>query len=150
MPLNTITITSILNDKSPAIYTVPKDATVAEAVATMNEHRIGSIIVKDGAKCIGIFTERDVLMRVVATNLVADKTPVRDVMTVHYQHVKEATTIEDAMQLMTEKRVRHLPVFRGKELMGMVSIGDVTNWLLKANALEAENLRRYVFSDYPG
>jgi signal-transduction protein with cAMP-binding, CBS, and nucleotidyltransferase domain len=58
--------------------------------------------------------------------------------------------VEDAMQMTTDRRVRHLPVFEGESLKGMISIGDVTRWLLKVNEMEAENLRRYIFSEYPG
>ena len=77
-------------------------------------------------------------------------TPVRNVMTSGFKSVTAETTVEDAMQLITDARVRHLPVFDGKELLGLISIGDVTRWLLKVNEMEAENLRKYVFSEYPG
>jgi signal-transduction protein with cAMP-binding, CBS, and nucleotidyltransferase domain len=71
-------------------------------------------------------------------------------MTKDYLSISKDTSIEDAMQMMTEKRVRHLPIFDGEQLVGMISIGDVTRWLLQVNEMEAENLRRYVFDGYPG
>jgi len=71
-------------------------------------------------------------------------------MTENFQFITPETSVEDAMQRMTDKRVRHLPVLDEGHLLGMVSIGDVTRWLLKVNEMEAENLRRYVFSEYPG
>ena len=74
----------------------------------------------------------------------------RDVMTKDYLSISKDTSIEDAMQMMTDKRVRHLPIFDGERLVGMISIGDVTRWLLQVNEMEAENLRRYVFDGYPG
>jgi CBS domain-containing protein len=150
MPLSKITVSALLLDKNSSIYTVPVGAMVADAVDVMNRHRVGSVIVKDGEKSVGIFTERDVLTRLVSAGLDSKQTPVRDLMTSQFQFVQEDDSIEDAMQLMTEKRVRHLPVFRKRNLIGMISIGDLTSWLLKANRMEAENLRRYVFSDYPG
>ena len=117
----------------------------------MNRHRIGSILVRDAAESVvGIFTERDVLVRVVAAGDDPASTLVRHVMTAELKSITEETTVEDAMQMMTDLRVRHLPVLDGKELRGMVSIGDVTRWLLKVNEMEAENLRKYVFSEYPG
>jgi CBS domain-containing protein len=116
----------------------------------MNRQRIGSIIVKEGDGVVGMFTERDVLTRVVAAGRDSKVTAVRDVMTKDYLSISKDTSIEDAMQMMTEKRVRHLPIFDGEQLVGMISIGDVTRWLLQVNEMEAENLRRYVFDGYPG
>jgi CBS domain-containing protein len=126
------------------------DATVDVAVSEMNRQRIGSIIVKEGDSVVGMFTERDVLTRVVAAGRDSKVTVVRDVMTKDYLSISKDTSIEDAMQIMTEKRVRHLPVFDDEQLVGMISIGDVTRWLLQVNEMEAENLRRYVFDGYPG
>lgn len=150
MPLNKIPIAVILKEKSASVYTVPKESTVADAVHEMNRHRIGSVLVADGYKIVGIFTERDVLTRVIAAGLATDQTLVRDTMTAHFKSISEKHTVEDAMQLMTQMRVRHLPVMNGSKLKGMISIGDVTRWLLKANELEAENLRKYAFAEYPG
>ena len=116
----------------------------------MNSHRVGSVMVKDSERVVGIFTERDVLTRVVAADRDPNTTSVREVMTEKFKFIMRDTSIEDAMQVMTEKRVRHLPVMDGEELIGLLSIGDMTRWLLKVNEMEAENLRRYVFSDYPG
>lgn len=107
-------------------------------------------MVKDSERVVGIFTERDVLTRVVAADRDPNTTSVREVMTEKFKFIMRDTSIEDAMQVMTEKRVRHLPVMDGEELIGLLSIGDMTRWLLKVNEMEAENLRRYVFSDYPG
>ena len=70
-------------------------------------------------------------------------------MTESFHFISSDTSVEDAMQTMTNKRVRHLPVLDDGQLRGMISIGDVTRWLLKVNEMEAENLRRYIFADYP-
>ena len=150
MPLNKVSVTTIVSDKTPSLFTIPVDSTVELAVAEMNRHRIGSIMVKDGEECVGIFTERDVLTRVVATALNPKEVPLSEVMTSTFKYIDPQTSVEDAMQMMTEKRVRHLPILDDKKLVGMISIGDVTRWLLKVNEMEAENLRRYVFAEYPG
>ena len=150
MPLNKVSVTTILGEKSSSLYTIPIDSTVETAVSEMNRQRIGSVMVKEGDSCVGIFTERDVLTRVVAASRDPKTTPLSDVMTRDFQSICPDTSVEDAMQIMTDKRVRHLPILDGKKLVGMISIGDVTRWLLKVNELEAENLRRYVFSEYPG
>jgi CBS domain-containing protein len=149
MPLNKVTVTILLNDKTDSVYCISVDSMVDAAVSEMNRQRVGSILVLEAKRVVGIFTERDVLTRIVATGRDPKTTPVREVMTADFLSIGEATSVEDAMQMMTDKRVRHLPVLRGDQLLGMVSIGDVTRWLLKVNEMEAENLRRYVFGDYP-
>ena len=151
MSLNKVTVTALLKEKSSTVFTIAADATVDAAVAEMNRHRVGSILVRDVSDAIvGIFTERDVLVRVVSAGLDPTATSVGETMTAEFKSITSETSVEDAMQMMTDKRVRHLPVFEGQELIGMVSIGDVTRWLLKVNEMEAENLRKYVFSEYPG
>ncbi|MDQ8193036.1 CBS domain-containing protein [Coraliomargarita sp. SDUM461004] len=150
MPLNKVSVSILLGEKSPSIYCVTEAVTVQQAVAEMNRHRIGSVLVSRGEVVCGIFTERDVLTRIVAAGRDPDTTLVREVMTERFQTIDSQTSVEDAMQLMTDKRVRHLPVIDDGALVGMISIGDVTRWLLQVNEMEAENLRRYIFSEYPG
>ena len=150
MPLNKVSVSILLSEKSSSIFCITGEVTVAKAVAEMNRQHIGSIIVKEHDAVCGIFTERDVLTRVVSAGRDPEVTLVREVMTANYQFICSETSVEDAMQMMTDKRVRHLPVLDDGHLVGMISIGDVTRWLLKVNEMEAENLRRYVFSEYPG
>ena len=150
MSLKKITVTILLKEKSASVYCIAPDSTVDAAVSEMNRQRIGSIIVQEAGRVVGIFTERDVLTRVVAAARDPKATTVREVMTTDFLFIGEATSVEDAMQMMTDKRVRHLPVLDGEKLLGLISIGDVTRWLLKVNEMEAENLRNYVFSEYPG
>lgn len=150
MPLNKVSVSILLSEKSASVYCISEESSVAHAVSEMNRQRVGSIIVKKEDSICGIFTERDVLTRVVSAGRDPETTLVRDVMTENFQFITPETSVEDAMQRMTDKRVRHLPVLDEGHLLGMVSIGDVTRWLLKVNEMEAENLRRYVFSEYPG
>lgn len=150
MALKKISISVLLKEKGSAIYCVDAETSVADAVAEMNRHRIGSILVKSAGKVVGIFTERDVLTRVVSSGRDPKSSVIREVMTADFQFIDRDTSVEDAMQLITDKRVRHLPVMDGSEAVGLLSIGDITRWLLKVNEMEAENLRRYVFNDYPG
>ncbi|ADE53290.1 CBS domain-containing protein [Coraliomargarita akajimensis] len=151
MPLNKVSVVSILKEKSSSVHCVAEQVTVAEAVNEMNRQRIGSILVKaDDGTVTGIFTERDVLVRVVSAGRDPQATKVQEVMTPDFESIAPDTSVEDAMQLMTEQRVRHLPILDGGTLCGMISIGDVTRWLLQVNEMEAENLRKYVFAEYPG
>lgn len=150
MPLNKVTVETILKEKPLSVHCMDENSTVSAAVSEMNRLRIGSLVVRGAARIVGVFTERDVLVRVLSENRDPNTTLIRKVMTKDFQSISRETSVEDAMQRMTEKRVRHLPVFDGERLVGMISIGDVTRWLLKVNEMEAENLRRYIFSEYPG
>jgi len=149
MPLNKVPVTILLKDKSTSVYCIAVNSTVDAAVSEMNRQRVGSIIVKDAEKVVGVFTERDVLTRIVAAGRDPKTTAVSEVMTADFLSITQDTSVEDAMQMMTDKRVRHLPVFDDQQLLGLISIGDVTRWLLKVNEMEAENLRNYVFGEYP-
>jgi CBS domain-containing protein len=150
MDLQNISIYFILNEKSSSVYCVDVSDTVAEAVGLMNRERIGSVMVIKNGQYVGIFTERDVLNRVISAKLNAEKTRVEKVMTSDFISVQENSTLRQTMHIMTNKRVRHLPVFEEEKLVGMISIGDVTRKLLEINQNEAASLRQYLFTEYPG
>ena len=122
-------VSSVLAEKGRQVYTVAKGISVAEAVREMNEKGIGALLVTEGRKPVGIFTERDVLRRVVD----ADKDPafvhVSQVMTRNLLTISPDTRIEEAMTIMTERRLRHLPVIADAEVVGMVSSGDLMRWI---------------------
>jgi len=123
---------------------------VADAVRAMNEHKVGSVIVTQGSQLVGIFTERDVLTRVVAAGRAPDMTSVAEVMTHNPVTVKPHDSIEDVMQLITERRCRHLPVIDPQtgDVSGMISIGDVMRWMVDSHRAEADHLRGYVHGVY--
>ncbi|MBC2602123.1 CBS domain-containing protein [Puniceicoccus vermicola] len=149
MPQNNTPITKLLNRKSSDVYSTSPDQSVFEAVAEMNRHRVGSLVVLEEQKLVGIFTERDVLTRVVAKTLDPQTTRIADVMTPDPQFLHTTDTIATAMQKMTEKRTRHLPVFDTVDcLVGLISIGDVTRWQMEEHQVEAEHLKNYVFGEY--
>ena len=150
MPLNKVSVTILLKEKSTSVYCISVDSSVASAVEEMNQNRIGCVMFKGAEQVVGVFTERDVLTRVVAAGRDPKSTSVREVMTSDFISITQGTSIEDAMQMMTDERVRHLPIMDGEVLFGLISIGDITRWLLKVNEMEAENLRKYIFDDYPG
>ena len=122
-------VSSVLAEKGRQVYTVAKGISVAEAVREMNEKGIGALLVTEGRKPVGIFTDRDVLRRVVD----ADKDPafvhVSQVMTRNLLTISPDTRIEEAMTIMTERRLRHLPVIADAEVVGMVSSGDLMRWI---------------------
>lgn len=141
-------ITAILDRKGRGVFSVAPSATVAEAVAEMNRNKVGSVLVLEAGRVLGIFTERDVLRRVVGAGLDPTKTPVTQVMTAGVQTITPAATIEETLVLFTEKRFRHLPVVDGGKLVGTISIGDITRWMADAHRAEAEHLKNYITSGF--
>lgn len=139
-----IPVSAILERKGAALYTVSPTITITEAVAEMNRHSVGSVIVLADGKLAGIFTERDVLRRVVGAGVNPVTGLLSEVMTRNIITITPATTIEQAMDIYTEKRCRHLPVIVDGELVGLVSIGDVTRWMSDSHRAEAESLKSYI------
>ncbi len=137
-------IHQILEEKGSHVERVGPDETVADAVRRMNEHKIGSVLVMEGDEVVGIFTERDVLTRVVAEKKDPDATKISDVMTSELVVVSPDTTVENAMLIITKKRCRHLPVLADGKLVGMVSIGDVTRWMIRHQRHEIHDLVSYI------
>lgn len=137
-------ISAILDRKGSHVYSVSPTMTVAEAVAEMNHRRVGSVLVLEKGRLLGIFTERDVLRRVVGAGLDPRRASVADVMTANVITITPEATIEETMVLFTEKRCRHLPVLEHGQLIGTISIGDITRWMADAHRTEAEHLKNYI------
>lgn len=137
-------IAAILERKGRQVYSVSPTATIAEAVAEMNRHRVGSTMVLDAGQLVGVFTERDVLRRVVGAGVDPKTTRVSDVMTSPVITITPLTTIEETMDIFTQKRCRHLPVTEDGKLIGTISIGDVTRWMSDHHRAEAEHLKNYI------
>ncbi|MDP3069903.1 MAG: CBS domain-containing protein [Opitutaceae bacterium] len=142
-------ISAILDRKGRNVFSVLPAMTVTEAVAEMNRHRVGSVLVLDGGRLVGIFTERDVLRRVVGPAVDPMQTRVAEVMTSGVITIAPDATIEETMVLFTEKRCRHLPVMDQGRIVGAISIGDVTRWMADASRAEAEHLKNYITGGFP-
>jgi CBS domain-containing protein len=137
-------ISALLAGKGRALRTVPVSVTIAEAVREMNQHRIGSVLVMDGERLAGIFTERDVLTRVISAELDPKTTPITKVMSANVLTITPEATVQEVMDIFAEKRCRHLPVMNDGRLEGLISIGDVSRWVANAHRAEAESLRQYI------
>lgn len=137
-------ISAILERKGPAVHAVSSTYTIAQAVDEMNRHRIGSIVVLEGNRLAGIFTERDVLRRVVGAGIDPTIIRVADVMTTQLITITPDTTIEETMHIFAEKRCRHLPVLVNGNMIGLISIGDISRWIADAHRAEAEHLKNYI------
>jgi CBS domain-containing protein len=133
------TVREILARKGAHVFTIGTGASVMEAACLMNEHKVGSLVVIDQGAVVGMFTERDILQRVVGERRDPDKTPVGEVMTTEVACCTLDTTIEEARVAMKERRVRHLPlVDGGLHLQGLISIGDL-------NAYEASSQEQTIY-----
>jgi CBS domain-containing protein len=142
-------IAAILDRKGRHVYSVAPTMTIFDAVAEMNRNRVGSVLVIDAGRLVGIFTERDVLRRVVGAGVDPRRSQVADVMTAGVITISPEATIEDTMQIFTEKRCRHLPVIEEGRLNGTISIGDVTRWMSDQHRAEAEHLKNYIAGGFP-
>lgn len=116
---------SVLSEKGREIFSISPSATIREAVHEMNEHGVGALLVMEGDRPLGIVTERDVLRRVVGPGLHASITRVAEVMTTDLVTIPSSMRVDEAMRLVTERRIRHLPVVDDGKLSGIVSIGDL-------------------------
>jgi len=141
-------IRDVLRRKSSDVYSVGPLATVIDAVNVMNDHHVGSVLVIETGYPVGIFSERDVLVRVVAAHRDPRQTLVRDVMTTRLHTVAPDDTLLEVMQLMTERRCRHVPVMVGDSLVGLVSIGDLTKATQHNLRQEVRELSSYIGGPY--
>ncbi len=137
-------ISHVLAKKGSRIETIEPNASVLDAVQRMNDRRIGSLIVCERDVPVGIFTERDVLMRVVAVFADPRTTLVEVVMTRDLVTIAPDTSIAEAMALITHRRCRHLPVVEGGRLIGLVSSGDLTAWLVREQQQTIYDLHDYI------
>jgi CBS domain-containing protein len=137
-------VSSVIGEKGRQVYTIGRGATVTEAVREMNQKGIGALVVLDGETPVGIFTERDVLVRIVDADRDPALTRVGEVMTRGLLTITPDWRVEDAMQLMTERRHRHLPVLEDGDLVGMLSIGDVLRWVMIHQEEDIRAMTEYI------
>jgi len=140
---------TLLLQKSGRTQSVAPESTVAEAVEVMNATNVGSVLVMDGARLVGIFTERDVLRRVVGSHMAPEKTRVSEVMTEQLAVMRPTSTVADAMAVVSEKRVRHLPVVEDGRVLGVISAGDLNHWLIRGHQVQIDQLVDYITQRYP-
>ncbi|MEO8026467.1 MAG: CBS domain-containing protein [Bryobacteraceae bacterium] len=140
----------ILQEKGESVWSIPADASVYTAIKMMADQGIGAVPVLEGSQLIGMLSERDYARKVVLEGRNSRETLVGDIMTTSVATVTAESTIDECMRLMTAKRIRHLPVVRGEQLAGIVSIGDLVNWIISAQQETIEHLTSYIGGSYPG
>lgn len=136
----------LLSKPSQAVHTVPPEATVREAIDLMARQRIGSLLIVEGTRILGIFTERDYAHKVEVRGRTSTGTLIREVMTPDVMFVTPATTTQECMALMTDKRLRHLPVMDKGALVGLISIGDLVKEIISEQQFVIAQLESYIHS----
>ncbi len=140
-------VSDILAIKGARVHCITPEATVHDAVEKMTACSVGSLIVRSGDRIEGIFTERDALRRVMLAGRLPRATPVREVMTPRVVCVDPRTTVDACMALMTQERIRHLPVAEGPTLLGVISIGDLVKCVASEREVEVRYLTEYITGD---
>lgn len=139
-----VTVRELLATKSPAVHAVAPQAKVYDALALLARHDIGALVVVEGARLVGMFSERDYARKVALRGLSSATLAVADVMTREVLTVTPHCTVDDCMAIMTDHRVRHLPVLDGAGLVGLVSIGDVVKAELAEQRFVIAQLESYI------
>ncbi len=138
------TLEKVLAEKGSEVYSIEPSETVYDAVTKMVEHNCGALLVMEGEDVVGIVTERDYLRKVALQGQPLKTTAVRDIMTGTLVIGEAGTTIDEALALMTDRRIRHLPVFEEGALVGLVSIGDLVKHKTKEQAFRIRYLEEYI------
>ncbi len=138
------TVTQLLRTKGQQVLSVAPDLPVFEALEVMADKNVGALLVVEGERLVGVFSERDYARKVILKGKSSKDTPVREIMSSHVLYVRPEQTIEDCMALMTDKRVRHLPVMEEGRVVGVISIGDVVKAIIAEQEFIIEQLQNYI------
>ncbi len=139
-------LSDVLKSKGATVFSVRPTDTVHDAVKLMDEKKVGALLVVTDHGVAGILSERDVARKVVLAGKGARQTPVSEIMTARVTCVARGLDIHDALAIMTDQRVRHLPVVDGKEILGVVSIGDLVKAIIDEQKFTIEQLQNYITS----
>jgi CBS domain-containing protein len=142
-------VTMILAKKGPDIWSIPSDASVYSAVETMSDKGVGALLVIDDGHLVGVISERDYARKIILQGRSSKDTFVHEIMTPAPITVDPCATVHEAMQTMTENRFRHLPVVDNGKVLGVVSIGDLVNWIISTQDETIQHLEHYITSQYP-
>jgi CBS domain-containing protein len=141
------TISALLHEKNRSTCSIEPDATVYAAIELMAGQNIGALPILSAGKLVGMLSERDYTRKVILQGRSSKSTPVSEIMTRDPVTAKPDDSIGDCMRLMTDKRVRHLPVMDGDKLIGIVSIGDLVKWIISSQTATIDQLTKYIFGE---
>lgn len=140
------TVRQLLGAKTPEVFAVSPDDSVLDAIKLMAEKGIGAVLTMQDARLVGIVSERDYARKVVLQGRSSSNTPVRDIMTADVVTVRMDDTVDHCMQIVTDHRIRHLPVIEAGNVVGVISIGDLVKAVIEDQQLELDQLQRYIAS----
>lgn len=145
-------VRDILKTKGTEVYSIAPDQTVYQAIAKMDELNIGALLVVNDQRLKGIISERDYRSKVILKGRSSKSTDVSEIMTEDVYYVSPSDSVNNCMSIMTEKKIRHLPVMEGDDIVGVISIGDLVKNIISQQKFEIKNLRHYIQGQgtYPG
>ena len=143
-------VQDVLRSKGRAVWSIAPDASVYRAVELMSEKQVGALIVLSRGRLAGIISERDYARKVILKGRNSQDTQVADIMTSPVMYVTPSQSIDECLRMMTSRRVRHLPVLSGEEVVGVISMGDLVNWVLNEQERTIQHLKSYIAGSYPG
>ena len=144
------TIDAVLNQKSGEIFSITPNATVFEAIEMMDSKNVGALLVMDGKKLVGMFSERDYTRKIVLRGKRSRETRVAEIMSTNLTVTHSREPVEKCLRLMTDKRIRHLPVLDGDKVVGVISIGDLVKWVISCQSATIAHLENYISGGYTG
>jgi CBS domain-containing protein len=144
------TARTVLEQKGWGVHSIDPDASVYDAIAKMDEHRVGALFVVQASQLVGVISERDYARKVILLDRASRETRVHEVMTTPVIYVETSTPLSECMRLINRERVRHLPVMEAGEVVGVVSIGDVVRTIIAQQADTIEYLSTMITDPYPG
>jgi len=144
------TIDAILAQKGTDIFSISPDATVFEAVEIMANKNVGALLVTQDGKLVGMISERDYTRKVMLRGKKSRETAVREIMSSDLTVVHSREPVENCLRMMTDKRIRHLPVLDGDTIRGIISIGDLVKWVIASQSAAIAHLEMYISGGYTG
>ena len=138
------TIKQLLDDKGRDIWSVTPETSVFDAIKLMAEKEVGALMVTEGGRPVGIISERDYARKIIIRGLSSRDTPVKDIMTARVVYARPDQTVRECMGMMSEKRIRHLPVMEGEQLLGVISIGDLVKAIIAEQEYTIQQLEQYI------
>lgn len=144
------TIDAILGQKGSEIFSVSPDSTVYEAIELMAQKNVGALVVVENGTLLGLLSERDYTRKITLRGKRSRETPVREIMSSNLTIVTSREPVENCLRMMTEKRIRHLPVVDGDMLRGIISIGDLVKWVIASQSAAIAHLESYISGGYSG
>ena len=144
------TVRSLLKEKGKAVWALPPEATVYDAIAMMADKGVGALLVISEGRLAGIMSERDYARKVVLQGRSSKDTLLREIMSSPVLTVEPENTVDECMRIVTERHIRHLPVMEGETVVGIVSIGDLVRSIISAQAATIDQLHSYITGKYPG